>query len=82
MSLIYAKLSELTSLSSRLSELGQHVGNHILDVLFFRERGYKREVKLLNMLLFIKGSFWRVSEIDCTAMQYTEIFKFKKKKKK
>jgi len=44
-----------------LSDLGQHVGNHLLDVMLLRDRGFKRETKHLNMLLFIKGSFWRVS---------------------
>ncbi|KAL3869420.1 hypothetical protein ACJMK2_042108 [Sinanodonta woodiana] len=46
-------------LQNKLAELGQHVGSHLLDVLFVREKGYKREIKLLNMLLFIKGNFWR-----------------------
>ncbi|KAL4236981.1 Trafficking protein particle complex subunit 5 [Mactra antiquata] len=46
-------------LQNKLSDLGQHVGNHLLDILFVRERGFKREVKLLNMLLFIKGNFWK-----------------------
>ncbi|XP_045160600.1 trafficking protein particle complex subunit 5-like [Mercenaria mercenaria] len=46
-------------LQTKLSDLGQHVGNHLLDILFLRDRGFKREVKLLNMLLFIKGNFWR-----------------------
>ncbi|XP_060596851.1 trafficking protein particle complex subunit 5-like isoform X1 [Ruditapes philippinarum] len=46
-------------LQTKLSDLGQHVGNHLLDILFLRDRGYKREVKLLSMLLFIKGNFWR-----------------------
>ena len=44
----------------RLSEMGQHVGVRILDVLFVRERGFKRETKLLNMLLFIKANVWKV----------------------
>ncbi|KAL5016570.1 hypothetical protein ScPMuIL_006159 [Solemya velum] len=46
-------------LQTKLSEMGQHVGSHLLDVLFLREKGYKREIKLLNMLLFIKSSFWK-----------------------
>lgn len=45
----------------RLSEMGQHVGARILEVLVVRERSYKREIKLLNILLFIKSNVWKVS---------------------
>ena len=40
--------------------MGHHVGVRILDVLVLRERGFKRETKLLNMLLFIKSNLWKV----------------------
>ena len=40
--------------------MGQHVGSHLLDVLFVREKGFKREIKLLSMLIFIKSNFWKV----------------------
>ncbi|XP_014673325.1 PREDICTED: trafficking protein particle complex subunit 5-like [Priapulus caudatus] len=46
-------------LQQRLGDLGRHVGFRILDLMFVRERNYKREVKLLNMLLFIKSSLWK-----------------------
>ncbi|XP_052777590.1 trafficking protein particle complex subunit 5-like [Mya arenaria] len=46
-------------LQNKLSDLGQHVGSHLLDIMFVRDRGFKRETKHLNMLLFIKGTFWR-----------------------
>ena len=45
----------------RLSEMGQQVGVRLVDLLFLREKGYKRETKLLNMLLFIKSNLWKVS---------------------
>ena len=43
--------------------MGQHVGVRVLDVLVLREKGFKREVKLLNMLLFIKANLWKVSTV-------------------
>jgi len=46
-------------LQNKLSEMGQHVGYRILDVLVLRERGFKRETKLLQMLLFIKTNLWK-----------------------
>lgn len=50
----------------RLSELGQHVGARILDVLVLREKGLKREVRVLNILLFIKSVLWKVRHYGMT----------------
>lgn len=48
-------------LFNRLSELGYQVGARMLDILFLREKqGYKREVRLLNVLSFIKTNVWKV----------------------
>ncbi|XP_030844703.1 trafficking protein particle complex subunit 5 [Strongylocentrotus purpuratus] len=54
------RVSSVPELQSKLSDLGQHVGVRILDLLFIRERGLKRETKLLNILLFIKSNVWKV----------------------
>lgn len=43
----------------RLSEMGHHVGQRIVDVLFIRERNSKREIRLINILVFIKSAVWR-----------------------
>ena len=56
-------------LVNRLSDLGQQVGSRVLDVLVLREKGMKREVRVLNILLFIKSVFWKVrffEEIACS----------------
>ena len=56
-------------LVNRLSDLGQQVGSRVLDVLVLREKGMKREVRVLNILLFIKSAFWKVrffEEIACS----------------
>lgn len=39
--------------------MGYHVGQRVVDVLFIREKTFKREIRLLNVLLFIKGSVWK-----------------------
>ena len=44
----------------RLAEMGQHVGVRILDILVVRDRGFKREIKLLQILIFVKGTLWKV----------------------
>ncbi|XP_013788437.1 trafficking protein particle complex subunit 5-like [Limulus polyphemus] len=46
-------------LQGKLSDLGYHVGQRMVDLLFVRERNFKRETKLLNMLVFIKSVMWR-----------------------
>jgi len=40
--------------------MGKHVGVKMIDLIVLREKNYKREVKLLNMLLFIKSTVWKV----------------------
>jgi len=46
-------------LQNKLAELGQDVGSRVIDLYFMRERNGKREIKLLNMLLFIKSTLWK-----------------------
>ncbi|KAH9366694.1 hypothetical protein HPB48_021193 [Haemaphysalis longicornis] len=51
------------NLAPRLSELGFHVGQRVLDLLAVREKNYKRETKLLNILLFVKSSVWKPAKV-------------------
>lgn len=46
-------------LQAKLSQFGYHVGQRILDLLFMRERNFRREIKLLQVLLFIKTTVWK-----------------------
>ncbi|XP_003700411.1 trafficking protein particle complex subunit 5 [Megachile rotundata] len=46
-------------LQNKLAELGAEVGHRITDLLVVREKGGKREIKLLNILLFIKSTVWK-----------------------
>lgn len=43
----------------RLSEIGAEIGHRITDLLVVREKSSKREIKLLNILLFIKTILWK-----------------------
>ena len=49
----------LIYLIDRLSEMGSHVGQRIVDIDFVRDRNYKRETRLINVLVFIKTVVWR-----------------------
>ena len=44
----------------RLAFLGQHVGRRVSDVHVLREKGFKREIKLIRMLMFITSNLWKV----------------------
>lgn len=45
----------------RLSDLGRQVGTRMLDLIVMREKGgFKRDIKMLDILLFIKGPVWKV----------------------
>lgn len=49
-------------LSEKLHSLGFDAGSRLLDLYVFREKSSKRETKLINMLLFIKTTLWKVKK--------------------
>ncbi|KAK3887213.1 hypothetical protein Pcinc_008691 [Petrolisthes cinctipes] len=53
------RVQSVSDLHNKLSELGERVGVRMVELLFVRERNYKRETKLLNVLLFVKGTLWK-----------------------
>lgn len=53
------RVQSVSELQSKLAEMGYHVGVRMLDLVVVRERNLKRETKILNILLFIKGTFWK-----------------------
>nr|XP_015096389.1 trafficking protein particle complex subunit 5 [Vicugna pacos] len=46
-------------LQARLAALGRQVGARVLDALVAREKGARRETKVLGALLFVKGAVWK-----------------------
>lgn len=46
-------------LQNKLAEMGTEVGHKVTDLLIMREKGGKREIKLLNVLLFIRSTLWK-----------------------
>ena len=53
------RVLSVPELQTKLSELGYHVGQRMVDIMFVRERNYKRETKLINILIFIKNHLWK-----------------------
>ncbi|ESO07809.1 hypothetical protein HELRODRAFT_76182 [Helobdella robusta] len=53
------RVNTIPELQQKLSDLGFHVGQRYLDLIVLREKGHKRETKLVNMLVFIKSNVWK-----------------------
>ena len=45
--------------SKRLSDIGWSVGFRLLDSIVYREKGLKRETRLVNILSFIQTVVWK-----------------------
>lgn len=56
-----AASSPWQSCRARLAALGRQVGARVLDALVAREKGARRETKVLGALLFVKGACGRRS---------------------
>ena len=39
--------------------MGYHVGERLLNLIFIRDKQFKRETRLINILIFIKNSVWK-----------------------
>jgi hypothetical protein len=46
-------------LQNRLAEMGKQVGLKLIDLIVLREKNYKRDIKLLPVLLFIRTTVWK-----------------------
>lgn len=53
------KVSAIKDLESRLADLGARVGVITLELLTFRERNQKRDIKILGILYFIHTNVWK-----------------------
>ncbi|VDP19041.1 unnamed protein product [Soboliphyme baturini] len=53
------RVGTVADLHKKLASLGSFVGSKLLDVIVLREKGYKREVKLLSMLMFVKTNLFK-----------------------
>lgn len=54
-----ARVSNVGDLERRLEEVGYGVGLRLLEILTFRERAGRREIRLLDMLRFIHSTLWK-----------------------
>lgn len=47
-------------IEEKLSCFGYSVGEKVLELASFREKGYKRETKIVSMLRFIHNNIWKM----------------------
>lgn len=50
----------IQELQERLAELGRHVGERIVDLTVLRDRLTKREIRIVQVLMWIRKDLWRV----------------------
>ncbi|CAD5211508.1 unnamed protein product [Bursaphelenchus okinawaensis] len=55
----FAFLFAEMELEDNLAKYGKFVGDRLLDVIMLREKGYKRDTKLVNALMFIRSTLWK-----------------------
>lgn len=53
------KASTIQELQVRLQDAGKHIGYRIVDLITNRDKNFRRETKIINMLMFIKTVFWK-----------------------
>jgi trafficking protein particle complex subunit 5 len=53
------RVESVTALETKLSELGYRIGMRSLDLIAARDRGTKREVRLLNALNMVVVNVWK-----------------------
>jgi len=54
-----SRVFTVTELQDKLSSFGQQIGIRIIDTFTIRERGFRRDTKLLNVLVFIRSNLWK-----------------------
>ncbi|EIE20891.1 TRAPP I complex [Coccomyxa subellipsoidea C-169] len=53
------KVSNIGELERRLEDIGAEVGLRLLEILCFREKNSKRDIRLLDVLKFVHTSLWK-----------------------
>lgn len=53
------RANTVPELQQKLADMGTHVGTRVLDLGFVRDKNFKRELKFLNVLLYIKTNLWK-----------------------
>ncbi|EWM24637.1 Transport protein particle (TRAPP) component [Nannochloropsis gaditana] len=53
------RVLSIADLERKLEEAGYGVGHRVLELLAFREKQYRREIKLIGVLQFVSSTVWK-----------------------
>lgn len=53
------KSSTIQELQTRLSDSGKHIGCRMVDLIVNRDKNFRRETRVINILMFIKTVLWK-----------------------
>ena len=53
------RVKSVAELQAKLADFGYEVGSKLVDLSCLREKGGKREVKVLHVLMFVKVNLWK-----------------------
>ena len=54
-----SRVSTVNELQDKLAGFGEQIGIKLFDTLTIRERGFRRDTRLLNVLMFIRSNLWK-----------------------
>lgn len=54
-----SRVFTVAELQDKLASFGEKIGLRIIDTLTIRERGFRRDTRLLNVLMFIRSNLWK-----------------------
>jgi hypothetical protein len=56
---LQTRVQQVSELEDKLNQLGYRVGQRALELLYFRERINKREIRIVSILGFIRVQLWK-----------------------
>ncbi|CAK9295718.1 unnamed protein product [Gordionus sp. m RMFG-2023] len=51
--------NSVIELQQKLADMGYRVGQRYLELMYIREKNYKRDIKLVPLLIYIKNNLWK-----------------------
>ena len=56
----HSRVTKLSDLQSKLEDAGHNIGTKVLELVCFRERRGRRDIRIVSMLQFITGPCWKM----------------------
>eukprot|EP00045_Choanoeca_perplexa_P004279 m.37222 g.37222 ORF g.37222 m.37222 type:complete len:177 (-) comp12485_c0_seq1:100-630(-) len=56
----HARIQVMTDFETKMARMGKRVGQRFAELLLYRERSSKREIKVINILILIQNNLWKM----------------------